>query len=111
VSEKVGISLIDDLDGSSADETVSFSVDGIAYEIDLSRENASKLRAALAKFIEAARDTGNRRRYGASRATVTDIEERLHNRSIRKWARQHGIQVSERGRLPARAREDYYRHR
>ena len=39
--------LVDDLDGGPADETVTFSLDGVSYEIDLTHDNAAALRDAL----------------------------------------------------------------
>jgi len=54
MAQKVQVLLVDDLDGGEAEETVSFGIDGATYEIDLSGENAAKLRAALEPFIKAA---------------------------------------------------------
>ncbi len=45
--------LIDDLDGGEADETVKFGLDGVQYEIDLSKDNAAKLREALQPYVKA----------------------------------------------------------
>ena len=50
------ITLVDDLDGGPADETVVFSLDGATYEIDLSAENASRLRMLIKTYVAAARD-------------------------------------------------------
>ena len=48
MAKKVTVSFVDDLDGkTAADETVAFTLDGVACEIDLSTKNAKKLRAAL----------------------------------------------------------------
>ncbi|MBO0851506.1 MAG: Lsr2 family protein, partial [Pseudonocardia sp.] len=64
MAQKVTVSLIDDLDGNKADETVEFGLDGKSYEIDLSSGNAGKLRDALADYVAAARRPGGRRRSG-----------------------------------------------
>ena len=61
MAQKVRIIMTDDLDGGAADETVSFAIDGRTYEIDLSEQNANKLRDALAPFIASARRVGGRR--------------------------------------------------
>ena len=61
MAQKVDVRFVDDLDGSEASGTVSFALDGRAYEIDLSEENAAKLRDSLATFVAAARRTGSRR--------------------------------------------------
>jgi hypothetical protein len=52
------VTLIDDMSGGKAAETVSFSVDGAQYEIDLSAKNAKALRKVLAPFTDAARHVG-----------------------------------------------------
>lgn len=91
--------LIDDLDGGEANETVSFAIDGSSYEIDLSEGNAKKLRAALSPFVKSARKSGPavaRRRGG--RGGSRQMSRELSS-EIRAWAKQHGLQVSERGRI------------
>jgi len=100
MAKQVTVSFVDDLDGkSAADETVAFTLDGVAYEIDLATKNAKKLRAALQPWIEAGRRVGGRRRSSivASR-TATEPRE---SAAIRVWARNHGYQVARRGRIPA----------
>ena len=44
MAEKIQVLLVDDIDGGEATETVNFGLDGVAYEIDLSSDNAKKLR-------------------------------------------------------------------
>ncbi len=61
--------LVDDIDGGEADETVRFAVDGLQYEIDLSKKNATKMRDALARYIEAGSKVG-RASGGTARATA-----------------------------------------
>lgn len=100
------VRLVDDLDGSAADETVSFSIDGASYEIDLSAGNADKLREALAEYVGSARRAGGRRRSGTasrrpSRSAGSETAE------IRAWARDNGHAVSERGRIPRHIVEAY----
>jgi Lsr2 protein len=53
--------LVDDIDGSHAVTTLSFSLDGRSYEIDLSESHLSALQEALAPFITAARAVPNGR--------------------------------------------------
>jgi hypothetical protein len=114
VAQKVTVSLIDDLDGDKADETVEFGLDGKSYEIDLSTGNADKLRDALASYVAAARRPGGRRRSGgaaAATATVTARRpsvDREQNQAIRDWARKRGMKVSDRGRIPADVLEAYH---
>ena len=95
MAQKVQITLVDDLDGRPADETVSFALDGSAYEIDLSAANAATLRDALAPYVSHAR----RARGGARRRNGRGGSGRAGE--IRAWARSEGIAVSERGRVPA----------
>ena len=114
MAQKVTVSLIDDLDGDKADETVEFGLDGKGYEIDLSTGNADKLRDALASYVAAARRPGGRRRSGgasAAAATATARRpsvDREQNQAIRDWARKRGMKVSDRGRIPADVLEAYH---
>jgi Lsr2. len=104
------VRLIDDLDGETADETVEFGIDGKNYEIDLSKENAGRLRDALAGFVGAARRSGGRRRSGAAAAAPARRPsiDREQNQAIREWARKRGMKVSDRGRIPAEVLEAYH---
>src|SRR6478736_4319875 len=101
MAKKVTVSFVDDLDGkTAADETVAFTLDGVAYEIDQSTKNAKKLRAALQPWIEAGRRVGGRRRSSIVGVSRTATEPR-ESAAIRVWARTHGYQVARRGRIPA----------
>ena len=102
MAQRVQIILEDDFDGGEADETVAFGLDGSDYEIDLSTQNAAKLRDALAPWVASARKTGGRRsRRSARQASGPGSAE------IRAWAQENGMQVSARGRVPAEVREAY----
>ena len=117
------VRLVDDLDGEAADETVEFGIDGRNYEIDLSKENASRLRDVLADFVSAARRAGGRRRGGSSSSAATGgpsggagsaprgrtAVDREQNQAIRDWARKRGMKVSDRGRIPAEVLEAYHK--
>jgi hypothetical protein len=92
--------LIDDLDGGNADETVSFALDGVSYEIDLSDKNAKKLRDALAPWTGNARSSGGGR-GGRRRSSSAGAAKRTDLASVREWARANGYQVSDRGRISA----------
>jgi hypothetical protein len=105
VAQKVETRLVDDLDGAEAAETLSFALDGREYEIDLSTENAARLRDALAEFVAAGRKVGGGRQRpaatasgsgsGAKRATM----DREQAAAVREWARANGFEVSDRGRI------------
>ncbi|MGP9651032.1 hypothetical protein CQ010_06900 [Arthrobacter sp. MYb211] len=87
MARQVQIALIDDIDGSEAVESISFSIAGQHYEIDLNSEHADEFRAALEPYIEAARSA---KQSSASEAPA-----------IRAWAKENNIKVNARGRLNA----------
>ncbi|WP_214367121.1 histone-like nucleoid-structuring protein Lsr2 [Pseudonocardia sp. H11422] len=107
MAKQTTVTLVDDLDGSMADEQIEFSVDGKSYEIDLSADNVTKLRDALAPFISAARRAGGRRGGGPSPAPARPVADREQNQAIREWAQQQGMKISERGRIPTNVLEAY----
>ena len=108
MARQTTITLVDDLDGSEADEQVEFSVDGRAYEIDLSPTNAGRLRDALAPFISAARRTGARRAVTSGGRPARAGSDRAQNQAIREWAITQGMKVSERGRIPTNVLTAYH---
>jgi hypothetical protein len=102
VSSKVLVILEDDLDGGKADETVEFALDGATYEIDLSGDNAKKLRDALDGYVSKARKVGGRRSgRKSSPAGLVDLK------AVRAWAASNGIEVSGRGRVSQSVLEQY----
>ena len=103
MAQRVTVALEDDLDGGRADETVRFGFGGSDYEIDLSKKNANTFRKQLAPFIEHARRSGR----GPARRPVRSAASRQRSGDIRAWAKDHGIAVSERGRIPASVVEQY----
>ncbi|MBD7956419.1 Lsr2 family protein [Microbacterium sp. Sa4CUA7] len=105
--------LVDDLDGTELEvgsgETVLFSLDGIAYEIDLTDENAQSLRDALAPYVSAGRRvSGGRGTSGTSDSARKRRRTGQHDYGpVREWAKSNGYTVSERGRVPAAVLEAY----
>jgi len=100
MAQRIQTFFIDDLDGSEAEGTVLFGLDGTQYEIDLSTGHAKELRAVLARYIDAGRRvTGTARQAGRTgrKAPVNGIS----NTEVRAWAKAHGLQVKDRGRVPA----------
>ncbi|HYP44670.1 MAG TPA: Lsr2 family protein [Propionibacteriaceae bacterium] len=91
--------LVDDLDGTEAEETVSFALDGRSYEIDLSHDNATMFRKAMDEYVTHARQAGNAR----SRKPLHAVAHRdpSQTRAIREWAQRNNHPVSSRGRIPA----------
>jgi hypothetical protein len=113
MAQKVTVTLVDDLDGGQAEETVEFALDGVSYQIDLSSDNANELRDALANYVSSARRAGGRKkpgpRPGAARASSGPTSaDREQNQAIRDWARKRGLKVSDRGRIPADIVEQYH---
>ena len=100
MAQKVRVEILDDIDGTTAAQTVQFGLDGVTYEIDLSDENAAALRDELARFIAAGRRVGGRKvRVATGQSTTTSTSDRERNQQIRAWANANGYEVSERGRL------------
>jgi Lsr2 len=106
MAQRVNVVLVDDIDGSDATETVTFGVDGVDYEIDLSDEHAAELREAISLYVGHARRTGGRRKSG-SRSTAGSDSSGVSAADIRAWARENGWDVPERGRVSAEVREAY----
>ncbi|MFC0112575.1 histone-like nucleoid-structuring protein Lsr2 [Kibdelosporangium aridum] len=102
MAQKVLVQLVDDLDGTSSDDitTVTFGLDGVTYEIDLTANNAAKLRNQLGDFVDHARRTGGRVKRGTSPKAVAPAANREQTKAIRDWARQNGFELSDRGRIP-----------
>jgi hypothetical protein len=112
MAQKVDVKYVDDLDGSAAAGTVSFALDGKSYEIDLSDDNAARLRDALASFVAAARRSGASARRGRGQRVAAEPgtsvrADREATAAIRAWARENGHEVSERGRIPKAVVEAY----
>jgi hypothetical protein len=103
MAQKVTVALEDDLTGGPADETVRFSVEGTEYEIDLNAKNAAAFRKVLLPYVEHARKAGRARGRRAGRTAAS----RQRSGDVRAWAKQHGLAVSERGRIPASVMEQY----
>jgi Lsr2 len=108
VAQKVLVQLVDDLDGTSSEDisTVTFGLDGVTYEIDLTSKNAGNLRDQLAHFVTAARRTGGRAHRGkrattAAGATAGGGRSQEQTQAIRDWARQNSWEISDRGRIPS----------
>ena len=112
MASRTVVTLVDDLDGSEAEQSVSFGLEGIDYEIDLSGSHAQALRELLAPYTAAARRTGGRR-SGSSAApravhrNASPGRSRTTNAEIRAWAAEHGVVLAERGRIPSRVVEAF----
>ena len=103
MAQNVTVTLEDDLTGGPAKQTVRFAFDGTDYEIDLNAKNAAAFGKQLAPYLEHARKAGRAQPRRPGRAT-----SRQRSGDIRAWAKEHGLAVSERGRIPASVAEQYH---
>jgi hypothetical protein len=103
MAQKVTVVLEDDLSGGPAEQTVRFAFEGIDYEIDLSANNAAAFGKQLAPYLEHARRAGR----AQSRRPGRTAAGRQRSGDIRAWAKEQGLAVSERGRIPASVLEQY----
>ncbi|WP_067855582.1 histone-like nucleoid-structuring protein Lsr2 [Nocardia shimofusensis] len=101
MARKVVVTIVDDYDGESqAAETVSFALDGVGYEIDLSETNAKALRQVFEQWTPFARKVG--KSSGRSRSVKQrERGDQEQASAIREWARRNGYEVSSRGRVSA----------
>jgi hypothetical protein len=105
MAKKIQTLFIDDLDGGEAAGTVRFSLDGTEYEIDLSKEHSDALHTTLAKYVGHARKAGGtarRQTRGGRRST-----DAIDTAKVREWAKGQGIDIKDRGRVPATVVEQY----
>ena len=110
MAQKIRTILVDDIEGTditTGGETVRFAIDGVSYEIDLSDKNAAKMRKAFQLYADHARRTGGRRQSGAVRSAGTTRTDKAQLEAIRRWARDNGHQVSDRGRIKKSIVEAY----
>jgi hypothetical protein len=105
MAQKVITEFIDDIDGSPAERTFTFAVDGTNYEIDLSADNITEFKSAIGGFIESARKVKGSRSSEGRRTRNAGVDggrqSPAQTRAVRDWARQHGHSINDRGRIPA----------
>jgi hypothetical protein len=102
VAKQTQILLVDDIDGGEATATVRFGFEGVSYEIDLSQQHADQFASAIGPYLKAARRAphARRRTSGASQGRHDQSE-------VRAWAREKGLKISDRGRIPAEVLSEY----
>ena len=112
MAKRVVHELIDDINGQPADESVTFGLDGVQYEIDLTAKNAAKLRDALAPFVANGSKIGRggitASRGRTSRGRASTRPDRAVNQAIRDWAKSKKISVSDRGRIKQEIVDRYH---
>ncbi|WP_263118158.1 Lsr2 family protein [Cellulomonas sp. RIT-PI-Y] len=107
MAQKVQVLLVDDIDGGTAEETVTFGLDGVSYEIDLSEAHAKELRDAFGSWVGHARKVSSRGTRAASTGGSARPRRSSDAGDVRAWAKENGYDVSERGRISAEIREAY----
>ena len=121
MAQKVQVLLVDDIDGGTAEETVTFALDGVSYEIDLTAEHAAELRESFSRWVGHGRKVGsgsgsgsgrgsgrqNRAAAGGGASRRSASSSSGDATAIREWARENGHEVSERGRISAEVRKAY----
>jgi hypothetical protein len=101
MAQKIQTLFIDDIDGGEAEGTIRFGLDGTEYEIDLSIKHSKELRTALGKYVEHARKTGGTARRSARGGTRKAGAVDIDTTAVRAWAKANGVDIKDRGRVPA----------
>jgi hypothetical protein len=96
MAQRILVELVDDVDGKKADETVLFSLDGVEYEIDMTKKNTAALRKAFSPWQDRARRVAGRRKI---QTPPSRVSVGVDTRAVRTWAESHGHTVSARGRI------------
>jgi len=112
VARQLVETITDDVDGGVAEETISFTFEGIPYEIDLSKKNAKALRSDLGKWTQHARKTASTSRSrrasgGGRRSRSASNGSGVDSRAVRAWAAENDVTVPSRGRIPSAVLEQY----
>ena len=100
MAQKIQTFFIDDLDGSEAEGTVLFGLDGTQYEIDLSTGHAKELRISPGPLYRS-RPEGHQAPPGAAQNGRKAPASGISNTEVRIWAKAHDLEVKDRGRVPA----------
>lgn len=108
------VHLIDDIDGSEAERSVDFGLDGVSYSIDLSAAHIAELQKIFDPYVTGARRVGRGRvgqviltRTPRGTAAAASRANRDRNTRIRAWAAGNGQQLAERGRIPQSVEDAY----
>jgi hypothetical protein len=104
MAQKIQTLFIDDIDGGEAAGTVRFGLDGTEYEIDLSTAHSDELRSALEQYVTHGRRIGGRTRRAPRTRHGSDG---VDTAKVREWAKGQGIEIKDRGRVPASIVEQY----
>jgi hypothetical protein len=107
VAQKVSVTFACDYDAREIPNgeqlTRAFSFDGRDYEIDLCEKHSQKFDESLGRFADKARRATSR----MSRPKRRTAAHRQRSADIRSWAKRSGLEISERGRIPAQVIAKY----
>lgn len=111
MAKKVYVQLVDDIDEKPIDsggEHITYSVNGVSYEIDLNDKNAKEFHRKMDYYIEHSARVGGRRTKkavpGESGGAKRDANQ---TKAIREWAKANGHNISARGRIPAEVEQAF----
>jgi hypothetical protein len=107
VAQKTVVTFEDDLDGSEAEGTVTFALNGVQYELDLSKKNRGKLVKALEPYVSSGRKVNARASATRSSRGATPAPKRHDQSTVREWAKSQNLKISDRGRIPAEVLAKY----
>lgn len=107
MAQRVVVELISDVSGEAADETVHFALDGVAYEIDLTSDEAKGLHESLAQYVDSGRKLGRAPMSGQPRRRAS-VSSGYDASAVREWAEANGIEVSKRGRIGKETLEKFH---
>jgi len=101
MAQRTQVIFEDDIDGSEAEGTVTFALNGVQYEIDLSNKNAEKLRNAFEPYVAGGRKVSARSAAVRSSRGAASAPKRHDQSAVREWAKSQDLKISDRGRIPA----------
>ena len=107
MAQRVTRTFIDDIDGSEAERTFTFAVDGASYEIDLSTQNIKEFNDAIAGFVESSRRVKASGQKARSTSANGSGRSREQIQAVREWGRNNGFTVNDRGRIPANLQQAF----
>ncbi len=107
MTQQMILKLTDDMDGTEAEETIAFGLDGAGYEIDLNAKNAAALRKALERYVVRARRATEPARRARSNGRRPAGGGDVPAKAVREWALEQGLEVSTRGRVSAEIIDQY----
>jgi hypothetical protein len=101
MARKIETVLIDDIDGSQADTTIRFGLNGAEFEIDLNAAHAAELRKTVGHYVEVGRRASGSARQASQGTRRRSSASGLNSSEIRDWAKRQGMDVKDRGRMPS----------